>query len=272
MADRDTAAPEFHRYTFICIKYLLPCSLPVYNKDSAMKRILFYQILSVVIIGNFIGLYGQEAHEHEHAQADMSSYQKREEQDQVRMYWQMPNRVLHEIGVESGSTIADVGCGIGYFSVRLAHKVGPSGMVYASDIDSGALTFLKDKAERQNIRNLKIIQGKENDPLLPDSAIDIVLIVNTIHLIDRPSEYLSNLKSCLQPDGRVVFVQWDAKKMDSEAPEWSAEDREKYTQQTLLRIIYDAGFEVRRIMDFLPMQLIYVCCPSKPEKKIYSRE
>ena len=147
---------------------------------------------------------------------------------------------------------------------RLANKVGKSGIVYASDIDLGALTFLKEKAERQNIRNLKIIQGKADDPLLPDSAIDIVLIVNTVHLIDRPSEYLSNLKSCLQPDGCVVIVQWDAEKMDSEAPDWSAEDREKYTQRTLLRIIYDAGFEIKRILDFLPMQLIYICCPSKP--------
>ena len=229
-----------------------------------MKRTLFYQILSIVIVFNFNGLYGQEAHEHEHAQTGMARYEKREEQDQVRMYWQMPNRVLNEIGVESGHTIADVGCGIGYFSVRLANKVGKSGIVYASDIDLGALTFLKEKAERQNIRNLKIIQGKEDDPLLPDSAIDIVLIVNTVHLIDRPSEYLSNLKSCLQPDGCVVIVQWDAEKMDSEAPDWSAEDREKYTQRTLLRIIYDAGFEIKRILDFLPMQLIYICCPSKP--------
>jgi ubiquinone/menaquinone biosynthesis C-methylase UbiE len=246
------------------MKYLLPWSLPVFNKDAAMKRTLFYQILFIVMVFNFNGLYGQEAHEHEHAQTGMSRYEKREEQDQVRMYWQMPNRVLHEIGVESGFTIADVGCGIGYFSVRLAHKVGKSGIVYASDIDHGALTFLNEKAERQNIRNLKIIQGKEDDPLLPDSTIDIVLIVNTVHLIDRPSEYLSNLKSCLLADGRVVFVQWDAEKMDSEAPDWSAEDREKYTQQTLLRIIYDAGFEVKRILDFLPMQLIYICCPSKP--------
>ena len=226
-----------------------------------MKRALFYQILSIVIVFNYNGLYGQEAHEHEHAQTGMSIYGKREEQDQVRMYWQMPNRVLDEIGVEFGHTIADVGCGIGYFSLRLANKVGKSGIVYACDIDRGALAFLKEKAEQQNIRNLKIIQGAEDNPLLPDSVVDIVLIVNTVHLIDRPSEYLSNLKSCLQPDGYIVIVQWDAEKMDSEAPDWSAEDRKKYTQQTTLRIIYDAGFEVKRILSFLPMQLIYICNP-----------
>jgi ubiquinone/menaquinone biosynthesis C-methylase UbiE len=179
------------------------------------------------------------------------------------MYWQMPNRVLDEIGVKSGQTIADVGCGIGYFSVRLASKVGNPGIVYASDIDRGALDFLREKMERQNIQNLKIIEGKRDDPLLPDSSIDIVLIVNTIHLIDRPSSYLSNLKSSLQPDGYVVIVQWDAEKMDPEAPDWSAEDREKYTQRTTLRIIYDAGFEIKRILDFLPVQLIYICYPRK---------
>ena len=186
-----------------------------------------------------------------------------EEQDQVRMYWQMPNRVLNKIGVQAGETIADVGCGIGYFSLRLAKKVGTSGMVYASDIDHGALEFLEEKVDRQNITNLKIIHGKVDDPLLPEAGIDKVLIVNTIHLIDRPSEYLSNLGSCLTPDGCIIIVQWDAHKMDSEAPNWSAEDREKYTQQTTLRIIYDAGYEVEQILDFLPMQNIYICSPPK---------
>ena len=228
-----------------------------------MRRKLFYSFFFILVVFNFNGLYSQETNEHDHTQSGRSWYEKREEQDQVRMYWQMPNRVLDEIGVESGQTIADVGCGIGYFSVRLAKKVGKSGIVYASDIDRGALAFLREKAERQNIGNLKIIHGKEDDPLLPGSAIDMVLIVNSIHLIDRPSEYLAALKSCLRPDGRVVIVQWDAEKMDSEAPEWSAEDREKYTQQTTLRIIYDAGCEVERILDFLPVQLIYICCPRK---------
>jgi len=228
-----------------------------------MKRNLSYQILFIIIVFNSNTLYSQETHEHEHKQSDKTWYEKREEQDQVRMYWQMPNRVLDEIGVESGYTIADVGCGIGYFSVRLAKKVGQSGIVYACDIDSGALAFLKEKLERQNIRNLKIIQGMKDDPLLPSSEIDMVLIVNTIHLIERPTEYLSKLKSCLKPDGCIVIIQWDARKMDSESPDWSAEDREKYTQRTTLRIIYDAGFEIERILDFLPMQLIYICDPRK---------
>lgn len=228
-----------------------------------MKRKLFYQILFIILVFYSNGIFSQETHEHEHTQSNISRYEKREEQDQVRMYWQMPNRVLDEIGVASGNTIADVGCGIGYFSVRLAKKVGKSGIVYASDIDSGALAFLKEKTEAQNIQNLKIIQGKEDDPLLPSSVVDMVLIVNTIHLIDRPSEYLSNLKSCLKPDGSIVIIQWDAGKMDPEAPDWSAEDREKYTQQTTLRIIYNAGYEVERILNFLPMQLIYICYPRK---------
>ena len=228
-----------------------------------MERKLCYQILFIILVFYSNGIFSHETHELEHTQSNISRYEKREEQDQVRMYWQMPNRVLDEIGVASGNTIADVGCGIGYFSVRLAKKVGKSGIVYASDIDRGALAFLKEKTEVQNIQNLKIIEGKEDDPLLPSSVIDMVLIVNTIHLIDRPSEYLSNLKSCLKPDGYIVIIQWDAGNMDTEAPNWSAEDREKYTQQTTLRIIYDAGYEVERILNFLPMQLIYICCPRK---------
>ena len=232
-----------------------------------MKRKLFYRFLFIFVIIHFNGLYGQESHKHEHSQSGMSLYDRWEVLDQVRMYWQMPNRVLDEIGVESRQNIADVGCGTGYFSLRLAGKVGESGMVYASDIDQRALSILKEKMEKQKLRNLKIIHGKTDDPLLPESAIDMVLMVNTIHLIDRPSEYLSNITSCLKPDGRIIIVQWDAEKMDSEAPDWSAEDREKYTQQTTLRIIYDAGCEVERILDFLPMQRIYICRNSGTERE-----
>ncbi|UCC74170.1 MAG: methyltransferase domain-containing protein [Gemmatimonadota bacterium] len=176
-----------------------------------------------------------------------------------RWYWQMPLRVLREIGVESGMRVADVGAGDGYFTLRLAEAVGASGEVFASDIDADALHVLEERRDSAGIENFRIIQGTEDDPLLPDSTIDLVLIVNTIHLVDNPTIFLGNVRRSLRPGGRVVFVQWAAEKLDSEAVGWDATDRARYTLRTMLRTIYDGGLEVVRFRDFLPMQNIYVC-------------
>lgn len=176
-----------------------------------------------------------------------------------RMYWQMPLRVLREIGVEPGMHVADVGAGDGYFTLRLAEAVGASGEVFASDIDADALHVLEERRDSAGVHNVRIIQGTEDDPLLPYSTIDLVLIVNTIHLVDNPTEFLGNVKRSLKPGGRVVFVQWSAEKLDSEAVGWDATDRARYTLRTTLRTIYDGGLEVVRILDFLPMQNIYIC-------------
>lgn len=176
-----------------------------------------------------------------------------------RMYWQMPLRVLQEIGVEPGMRVADVGAGDGYFTLRLAEAVGASGEVFASDIDADALRVLEERRDSAGAENVRIIQGFEDDPLLPDSTIGLVLIVNTIHLVDNPKVFLGNVRRSLKPGGRVVLVQWSAEKLDSEAVGWDATDRARYTLRTNLRTIYDGGLEVVRILGFLPMQNIYVC-------------
>ncbi len=171
----------------------------------------------------------------------------------------MPLRVLEEIGVKPGMRVADVGAGDGYFTLRLAEAVGASGEVFASDIDANALHVLEERRDSAEAQNIHIIRGTEDDPLLPDSSIDLVLIVNTIHLVENPIAFLENVRRSVKPRGPVVFVQWSAEKMDSEAVEWDATDRARYTLRTTLRTIYDGGLEVVRLLDFLPMQDIYIC-------------
>lgn len=171
----------------------------------------------------------------------------------------MPLRVLEAIGVTPGMRVADVGAGDGYFTLRLADAVGAGGDVIASDIDANALHVLEERRNAAGVRNVHIVHGTEDDPLLPDSSIDLVLIVNTIHLVDNPPVFLANVRRSLKPGGTVVFVQWSAEKMDPEAPEWDDADRARYTLRTTLRTIYDGGLEVVRLLDFLPMQRIYIC-------------
>ena len=214
------------------------------------KQIRAIQLVALLLIGTY--LFGLQEHEHE----------QREDRHRNRWYWQMPVRVMDEIGVKEGMTVADVGAGDGYFTFPLGERVGNSGKVLACDIDDRALQVIRDKCTKRGIQNISVMLGKEDDPLIPQKIVDIILMVNTIHLIQNPSDYLKKLGESLNHGGSLVIVQWDADKMDSESTDWDADDRAKYTLRTNLRHIYDGDFEVVQIKDFLPMQRIYICKPS----------
>ncbi len=220
-----------------------------------MKRFQNKTIHVISLLFLALCLVGQQEHEDEQ--------QRQSDRHRNRWQWQMPIRVMDEIGVKEGMTVADVGAGDGYFTFHLAERVGNSGKVLASDIDNRALQVIRDRCEEKGIQNISVILGKENDPLIPHNSVDIILMVNVIHLIENPSDYLKKLGQNLKPDGYLAIVQWDAEKMDSESTGWDADDRTKYTLRTNLRNIYDGDFEVVQIKDFLPMQLIYICQPSK---------
>ena len=183
--------------------------------------------------------------------------------DKERFYWQMPNRVLREIGIEDGMVVADVGSGEGYFTLRIAERVGPKGKVFASDIDKHALQILEEKVSEAGLENIEIIHGRADNPLLPVGKIDLVLMVNVIHLIDDMKTFLKNVTPSLTENGVLIIVQWDAEKMDFELSDWEESNRELFTMRTTLRKIYDSNYEVFKMKTFLPMQNIYFCQPGK---------
>jgi ubiquinone/menaquinone biosynthesis C-methylase UbiE len=169
---------------------------------------------------------------------------------------------MDELDIGPGMNVADVGAGIGYFTLKLSKRVGKAGKVYASDIDENALVFLNKRRKDAGLDNISIIHGRDDDPMIPKASVDLVLIVNTIQLVKEKTVFLKNIRKSLKKMGKLVFVQWDAEKMDSEMPGWDSQDRELYTMHTMLKMIYDANYEVLEIKDFLPMQLIYICQPS----------
>ena len=195
------------------------------------------------------------SHDHQHHEA-------RKDRHRDRYQWQLPVRVMDEIGIRQGMVVADVGAGDGYFTFRLSQRVGAGGRVFASDIDDHALQAVRDRCRKEGIKNISVVRGKEDDPLLPERQIDVVLMVNTIHLVARPRVFLKNISRSLKPEGILVLVQWEAEKMGREHKDWDPEDRKKYTLRTNLRTIYTGGFEVIRILDFLPVQTIYICRPA----------
>jgi SAM-dependent methyltransferase len=121
--------------------------------------------------------------------------------------WQRPDDVIQCLKLEDSSVVADVGCGAGYFSLKLAPKVAEHGSVLAEDIFGESLTFLWIRALLHHERNIRIIHGNPDDPLLPAGGVDSVLIANSYHEFTNPLAILDHTFRALgQADGSSSLI------------------------------------------------------------------
>jgi ubiquinone/menaquinone biosynthesis C-methylase UbiE len=120
--------------------------------------------------------------------------------------WQKPDLIMDALGIGEGSAVADLGAGGGWFTVRLARRVGPNGTVFAQDVQSQMLEAIKRRVGREGLSNVEYIQGSRDDPRLPRGRLDAVLIVDAYHELEKPIELLRNVKASLSPTGRIGIV------------------------------------------------------------------
>ncbi|WP_324827572.1 class I SAM-dependent methyltransferase [Qipengyuania zhejiangensis] len=111
--------------------------------------------------------------------------------------------------LEPGMTVADIGAGNGYYTVRLAERVGETGRVLAQDIDRGGLARLARRVERQQLENISIRQGEPADPKLPPNSFDRIFMIHMYHEIEKPYEFLWRMWPSLREGGQVVVVDID---------------------------------------------------------------
>jgi len=116
------------------------------------------------------------------------------------------NRVMDILGINSRETVADIGAGSGWFTVRAALRVGPGGLVYAVDINPAAIQYVHDRAKKERLNNVKTILSKADDPMLPAGAIDAVLLLKTYHEVAQPVVLLRNLRAALRPGAKVGII------------------------------------------------------------------
>ena len=117
--------------------------------------------------------------------------------------------VMELAEIRPGMTVADIGAGNGYYTVRLAEQVGPEGRVLAQDIDQKALGRLARRVERYRLDNVSIRQGEFADPKLPDNSFDRIFMVHMYHEIERPYEFLWRMWPALRAGGQVIVVDID---------------------------------------------------------------
>ena len=119
------------------------------------------------------------------------------------------DRVMDLAGIEPGMTVADIGAGEGYYTIRLAQRVGPKGRVLAQDVIAAVRNTLADRVYREQLDNVSVKLGAPADPKLPRGSFDRILMVHMYHEIAAPYEFLWRLRPSLKPQGRVVIVDAD---------------------------------------------------------------
>jgi cyclopropane fatty-acyl-phospholipid synthase-like methyltransferase len=121
-----------------------------------------------------------------------------------------PEAMLDALGLEPGQTVADVGAGVGYHTLRLARRVGPTGKVYATDLQTQMLARLNENVGGAGFANVTAIHTTDTQTGLPAAAIDLVLMVDVFHELADPEAFLAALKPALKPSGRVALVEFRA--------------------------------------------------------------
>jgi len=116
------------------------------------------------------------------------------------------NRVMDILSIQPGKTVADIGAGSGWFTVRAARRVGENGTVYAVDINPDSIRYVSDRAQKEQLHNIKTILGKPDNPLLPANAIDSVLLLKTYHEVAQPVALLRNLRASLRPGAKIGII------------------------------------------------------------------
>jgi ubiquinone/menaquinone biosynthesis C-methylase UbiE len=132
---------------------------------------------------------------------DLSVFDSPGREDRLQIH-----RVMDSLGIAPGKSVADIGAGSGWFTVRAARRVGGSGLVYAVDINPEAIRYVGERARKEQLQNVKTILSQADNPLLPASSVDAVLLLKTYHEVARPVVLLENLRAALRPGAKVGVI------------------------------------------------------------------
>ncbi|HEX4275042.1 MAG TPA: methyltransferase domain-containing protein [Bryobacteraceae bacterium] len=164
-----------------------------------------------------------------------------------------PDQALDAIGIQRGATVADIGAGVGYFTWRLADRVGANGIVYGEDIQQQMLDMLTKNMSVRHLSNVHAVLGTIDDPKLPKSSLDLVLLVDVYHEFSEPEKMLDRIRDALKPNGRIVFLEYRA-----EDPKVPIREEHKMTVAQVRAEVQPEGYKFDKAIEVLPQQHIIV--------------
>ena len=116
------------------------------------------------------------------------------------------DRVMDELGIKPGTSVADIGAGSGWFTVRAARRVGKDDTVYAVEINRRFVRHIANRAKKEKLPNIRTVLGKADDPLLPARSVDVALLLKTYHEVARPVALLRKLREAMRPGARLGII------------------------------------------------------------------
>jgi ubiquinone/menaquinone biosynthesis C-methylase UbiE len=164
-----------------------------------------------------------------------------------------PDEALDAIGIQRDSTVADIGAGVGYFTWRLATRVGTKGVVYGEDIQQPMLDMLTSNITARHLTNVRTVLGTIDDPKLPKDSLDLVLLVDVYHEFSEPEKMLDHIRDAMKPNGRIVFLEYRA-----EDPEVPIKEEHKMTVKQVRAEVEPEGYRFDKTIEVLPEQHIII--------------
>jgi predicted methyltransferase len=195
----------------------------------------------------------QSPHTHDHSFSGAQEWAKVFD-DPKRDVWQKPHEVIQALALRPDAVIADIGSGTGYFAVRFAHMV-PKGRVYGLDTESDMVKYLAERAKRDGLGNLTSLKVAPGGPKLPEK-VDLVILVDVFHHIERRGRYFEKLQASLKPGGRVAVI--DFRMNSPEGPPKAARIAPEQVKAEMKK----AGYVLDREHGFLPNQYFLVFKPA----------
>lgn len=177
-----------------------------------------------------------------------------------RDIWQLPAQVMRSLAIRPGDQVADLGSDGGYFTFRLAMAVGPSGQVYAVDVDRGLTEYLARRARAEGFDNIAVILASRDDPLLPPSGVDLIFTCNTYHHLDHRIAYFTNVRRYLRREGRIAII-------EDQGQGWLRRMFGHWTPRAVIQSEMEAaGYQLRQDFGFLPRQHFLVFAMDETER------
>jgi ubiquinone/menaquinone biosynthesis C-methylase UbiE len=166
--------------------------------------------------------------------------------------WQHPEEVIQALTIKPEEQIADLGSGSGYFTFRLADAVGPSGQVYAVDIDADMNAHLAKRLQEKGYKNIEVMLAKPHDPGLPENGVDLIFSANTYHHLENRPSYFANARKYLRPNGRIAIIDFNGEGLLQQLSG-------HYTPSDVIqRELQEAGYALERELTFLPKQVFLI--------------
>jgi putative heme-binding domain-containing protein len=160
-----------------------------------------------------------------------------------------PDTLVNGLEIPAGATVAEIGSGTGYFTWRLAQKVGPKGKIFAVDVQQKMLDLTAATLQTHHLSNVQLVLGADNDPHLPAASLDLVFIACAYHEFSDPEAIITAVKRALKPDGRLVIVEY------AEGHPFGPQDKaERMSINQIRAEIEPLGFELDRVLELLPIQ------------------